>query len=218
MVKNPPVSDLNLLSAWQDGDQAAGQELFLRHFDRLLQFFWNKVPCGAEDLVQETLLACHVSRSRIEVPFSVYLYAVARRRLLAHWEKAYRTQRRIEPLVTSAAEVAKSPTTLIVEKEETRLLLRALRDLPVDHQLLLELFYWENLSGRELAVVLEIPEGTVRTRLRRARAMLEEAITRLADSPRLAETTSANLDTWANQVALLAPATQAQPGDDRTSD
>ena len=50
----------------------------------------------------------------------------------------------------------------------------------VELQVALELHYWEDLSGPELAAVLEIPEGTVRSRLRRGRELLQEAFARVA--------------------------------------
>lgn len=77
-------------------------------------------------------------------------------------------------------------------------MLRALRCIPLDHQILVEPFYWEGLTGPDLATVLEVPEGTVRTRLRRARALLAEKIEELADSP--------NLEDWARHIVSLIPA------------
>jgi RNA polymerase sigma-70 factor (ECF subfamily) len=76
-------------------------------------------------------------------------------------------------------------------------LLHALRRLPMDHQITLELYYWENLSGSELAEVLEVPEGTVRGRIRRAKTLLEASLAELAESPQQLESTVANLEGWA---------------------
>ena len=58
------------------------------------------------------------------------------------------------------------------QHEEQRLLLEALRRIPLDLQIAIELHYWEGMSGPDLAQVLDIPEGTVRSRLRRAREPL----------------------------------------------
>jgi RNA polymerase sigma factor (sigma-70 family) len=52
----------------------------------------------------------------------------------------------------------------------------ALHSLPLDLQLLFEGRYLEDLSGAELAEIFGIPEGTVRSRLSRARRLLNEAI------------------------------------------
>jgi RNA polymerase sigma-70 factor (ECF subfamily) len=49
----------------------------------------------------------------------------------------------------------------------------ALRRLPVELQVVVELHYWEEQSTAEMAEVLEVPQGTVKSRLRRAREQLE---------------------------------------------
>ena len=76
-------------------------------------------------------------------------------------------------------------------------MLHALRAIPIDLQIALELFYWEKLSAPELAEVLEIPEGTVRSRLRRAREALEQRLRALESSPERLASTLSNLEGWA---------------------
>ena len=57
-------------------------------------------------------------------------------------------------------------------------MLAALNGLPLDLQIALELYYWEELSVVEVAAVLEVPEGTVKSRLHRARQLLREQLDR----------------------------------------
>ena len=62
----------------------------------------------------------------------------------------------------------------------------ALRRIPLELQVALELYYWEGMAGPELAAALDLPEGTVRTRLRRGRQLVREQLTELgapADEP-----------------------------------
>ncbi len=54
-----------------------------------------------------------------------------------------------------------------------RLLLAALREIPLEYQVLLEPYNWEQLATAEIAEVLEIPGGSVRRRLVRARELVE---------------------------------------------
>ena len=77
------------------------------------------------------------------------------------------------------------------------MLLQALRKIPLDHQIVLELYYWEKLSAREVAEVVQVPEGTARTRIRRAKQLLEEEMAKLMGNKDQLETTIANLDSWA---------------------
>ena len=65
---------------------------------------------------------------------------------------------------------------------------------------MLELQYWESLSNAEIAEVLELPLGTVKTRLRTARLALEERVTELAGSPEALRSTLDTLQLWADRV------------------
>ena len=64
---------------------------------------------------------------------------------------------------------------------------------------MLELYYWESMTAKDLGEVLEIPEGTVRGRIRRAKQLLEEQLTQLAETDDLKSTMS-NLDSWAKSL------------------
>ena len=84
------------------------------------------------------------------------------------------------------------------------LLLAGLRRIPVDCQVALELLYWEKMTTVEMAAALGIPEGTVKSRLRRGRALLREAIEARASSPDLATSTLGGIETWARALRARA--------------
>lgn len=193
------ADDFELLQAWRDGDNAAGNALFDRHFDSLYRFFRNKVAQGAEDLVQQTFLACVQARDRFrgDSSFRTYLFTAARSKLYTHLDKRRREGERVDWGVTSCADLGISPTGILAKNEEQRLLLLGLRQLPLDLQVALELFYFEQLRGPELAQILDIPEGTVRSRLRRGQTLLREHLARLAASPSQVESTMGDLEGWA---------------------
>ncbi len=192
--------DFELLERWRGGDDAAGNTLFERHFRSVNRFFRSKVDGGVEDLVQATFLSCVEGRDRFEgrSSFRGYLFGIARNRLLL-W---YRQRRRdpVDAEAASAVDLGASPSRAIAGREEERLLLLALRRLALDHQITLELFYWEELKGHELAEVLGISPHTVRSRLSRARQALREAVERVAADPALAESTLGDLEGWAQAL------------------
>ena len=201
-------TDGELLAAWRTGDDAAGRELFARHFDGLYRFFANKVGRGIEDLVQETFLACVEHRGDIrEVSsFRGFLYGVARRRLYRKWRDENRGAGAIDIGLTSVAELGPSPSAIAADAQEQKLILGALRRIPLEFQIALELFYWEDLRASELAAVLEIPEGTVRSRLRRGRQLLEKQINLLAKTGRHADDVTGDLEQWARSIrAVISP-------------
>lgn len=190
--------DEELLDAWRGGDKKAGSALFHRHFEPLRRFFANKVGRDTEDLVQQTFAACVDASTRFagRSSFRTFLFAIAHNILRAYFRK----RRPQEPLGDrSIEELGAGPSTIVAARREQRTLLRALRELPLSFQVVLELYYWEQLSGRELGEILEIPEDTARSRLRRGKQLLLEAMVRLQEGPP-AETTDDDLERWAGEV------------------
>jgi len=154
--------DLELVSAWRRGDADAGERLVGRHLEAVHRFFSNKVRGSADDLVQKTFLACVESVEGFEgrSSFRSYLFAIARNVLHRH----YRDGGGFDPLTVSAANCMADEHSVadrVETREEQRLLLVALRTLPLELQTLLELAYWEGLADRELAEVLQVPSGTI---------------------------------------------------------
>ena len=170
-------TDLELLERWRAGDPRAGSGLVKRHFQALHRFFSSKAQAQVEDLVQQTFVACVESRDafRGESSFRAYLFGLARFQLLTYYRKKHRTQG-LDFTNTSVRDLGISPTGLLAQQEDQRLLALALRQVPVDQQIALELTYWEGLSAPEIARVLSIPENTVYSRLRRAKEHLKTAL------------------------------------------
>lgn len=200
------ADDWGLLFAWRNGDNNAGERLATRYFGLLTRFFLNKVknPDDAADLVSETFLGCTSGRDRIEASgsFRSYLFAVAMNKLRGYFRKQAKRRRELSDFedICVAHSLPKSPTSLIARAQESRLLVRALRRLSLDKQIILELNYFEDLRGPEIAELLGLPTATVYTHLRRGKQRLAEIIQQIADSPQLAESTVCGVDTWALQV------------------
>lgn len=198
---SPAVDDHALVDAWQRGDKQAGVQLFDRYFAPISRFFRNKLPDQAEDLIQQTFAALLEGRGRLRTStsFRAYLFGIAHNLLRAQL-RALDRGRALDPLEHSLAELAPSPSVLLGQQAEQQLLLRALRRLPLEHQIALELHYWEDLNAAEIAEILAVPHSTMRSRLARARELLEQAVRELADSPELSQSTVDGLDVWAEQI------------------
>jgi RNA polymerase sigma factor (sigma-70 family) len=202
-------SDVELLAAWVGGDTVAGNALVRRHFDALFRFFRSRVDDGVADLVQQTFLASVETSRRIpeQAGFRAWLFGIARNKLLLH-QRAHGRKRDLVGADAVVDALGDEPDDvslggLVDMREEQRLLLRGLRRLPIDLQLALVLSYWEGLSGTEIAQVLEIPVGTVKTRLRRARELLKSTIEALADDSNTLTVTVRDLDRWARSLRDL---------------
>ena len=174
----PVRGETELLDAWERGDERAAQELLARHFDRLFRFFELSAPGTAEDLVQETLLAVLEGRERFrgDANFGAYLMGIARNKVLMYWRTRSRRPREVDVGALSLEALGASATSVIAHRDSERRLLLALREIPLADQILLQLHYWDALTGPQLAVALDVPEGTVRSRLRGAKARLRDFV------------------------------------------
>jgi RNA polymerase sigma factor (sigma-70 family) len=193
--------DRELLEAWRGGDTQAGAKLYDRHVGAVARFFRNKLPDQAEELMQQTFLTLVESRDRIRegVTFRAFLLGIARHKLLHCLEKLAKA-RTVDHESDSVAELAPGPSTVMARKREQRLLLEGLRRIPVEHQIALELFYWEGLSAAEIAEVFGISHSAMRSRMAKARALLEEQMSKLADSTDLLNSTVAGFDGWVAEI------------------
>jgi RNA polymerase sigma-70 factor (ECF subfamily) len=202
------ADDTQLYEQWRGGDRDAGTKLVERHYDSVHRFLATKAGPHADDLVQRTFLACaNLERGyRGESSFRAYLFGVARYILFEYFRGRVRDGK-IDPdfSVSSACELAPGPSTFASDRVEQRLLVQALRSLPLDIQMTLELFYWEEMSVGELAAALEIPPGTVKSRLFRGRTLLKEAMEAAPMTPDETASVRLLLADWAeNMRARLA--------------
>jgi RNA polymerase sigma-70 factor (ECF subfamily) len=172
------TDDAELLARWRAGDAAAGRELFVRHRASVARVFRHKADDALPDLVQNTFLRCVEAREELREPdrFRAFLLGIARHELLRWLQLRAGVRGRVDAMETSIAALQTAPSQRLDATRTRHRLIAALRSLPIDLQIALELHYWEHLSGRELAGVLGVPEGTVRTRLRAARMRLRDAL------------------------------------------
>lgn len=193
--------DRALLQRWRAGDRAAGEVLLRRHFRSVYAFFANKLGGPVDDLIQDTFRACVEGRDGIRdgSSFRAYLLATARYQLVMHFRRLRPTVE-LDPSRASVEQLVSSPSVLIARHQDQRLLLAALRGLPLDLQILLELTYWESLTSAEIAEVLGVAVGTVKSRLRRAREALAERFSVLASGEAIRVATVDELERWARSI------------------
>jgi len=134
---------------------------------------------AAEDILQESFLRLfsYADTLRTDVPLEPWLYRVAVN-LSYTWAK--KRKRWIRPLGgvldRLAAPLHLLPERMVESKELQETVRQAIGKLPLTHRAVVVLFYLEGLSLREIAGILEIPEGTVKSRLYYARKSLKELL------------------------------------------
>lgn len=189
------IADLELLDRWCAGDASAGNELLHRHFTSLYGFFRHKTDGEVDDLVQETLLQCVKSRATFQrqSTFRTYLFAIARHVLFHHWRKRTSARATIDFDEISIEALTTSAGTQLARREDRARLVAALATLPLDQQILLELYYWEALDRDQLAEVFAVEPATIGSRLFRARQALKACLDARGGGP----ASDAELETWA---------------------
>jgi RNA polymerase sigma factor (sigma-70 family) len=197
--------DNDLLDKWRGGEEEAGCALFDRYSTGVCRFFRGKVANDevANDLAQKTFLALVEGRDRIRNDTSVrsYIFGVAHNLFREHLRRAVREP--VDGSVTSAHDLGPTASALIGTVQTNRLLLEALRRIPLDLQIIYELRIWEELTVPEIAAIVDAPEGTIKTRLRAGKEKLALEMKRLAASSRGLDSTSTTLDGWAAWVRGL---------------
>jgi RNA polymerase sigma-70 factor (ECF subfamily) len=189
--------DQQLYDAWSTGDRVAGNTLVDLYFARLRLYFVTRAAGEHEDLVQTTFLRLSESHDKYRGgSFRAFLFGIARNVFFEHLHERYRLAA-IDPLTDSFAQLTRSGfTARLAEREEHRLLLDALMSLPLEVQELLELYYWQQFKGREIAVILDIPAPTVRGRLITARRRLCESFCQLRGKPHAIEFDEEEVKAW----------------------
>lgn len=199
--------DDELLSGWQAGDAAAGNAFVDRHFAAIGRFFRNKVASEDDvaELVGQTFLGCTTGKDRYrgEASARQFLYAIAQNVLRKYIRGRYK--RRSEEVDFAAVCVQDalpaSMSSIVAHKREAQSLVQALREIPVDDQVVLELMYFEGLSGAEAAALLGVPEGTIRGRIARGRQRLRERVAALLAATPAAEAVSPEqIERWASEL------------------
>jgi RNA polymerase sigma factor (sigma-70 family) len=175
-VRADRPSEVELLEQWCEGSMQAGDLLLRRCFPLLYRFFSNKVGDATDDLVQQTLIGCMRNRDKILESgcFRMYLFKIARCRLYDHLRALRRRDGYVDDDFEQDAIVppTMTNTSRLGRERAAHAVRETLRRLPVDMQMVVEMHYWEDQSTAEIAEVLDIAQGTVKSRLRRARESL----------------------------------------------
>lgn len=183
--------DVELLEAWRVGDERAGRALFERYFGPVARFFSVRVSADVDDLIQQTFEACVGGRDRVRdgASFRAYVFGVAYNVLRAHFRASRRAAVALDEHDTLPGD-RPGPSTWMRAREDEQILQEGLRQLPRPLRSALELHYFEGLPASDIARILGLPEGTVRSRLRRGRRLLRIALWGSGVAPSATESTT----------------------------
>jgi RNA polymerase sigma-70 factor (ECF subfamily) len=179
-------TDEELFELCRERDGRAWETLIQRHQDRVLnlayQFTGNREQ--ARDLAQEIFVRLYQTMESFQSgrSFRVWLYSVGRNLCIDHYRRERRERRRDERPVDEIRDLAsplETPEQNLAKREREALLFRALDGLGSISREAIVMKDLQNLSLDEIARTLEVPLGTVKSRLARARLELGKSILRL---------------------------------------
>ena len=166
-------SDAQLLLRIADEDREAFRLLVGRHGDRIFRFALSltRSPHLAEEVLQETMMAVWKGAKRFKGRSKVTTWLLGIAKNQAH--NLLRREERGRRL-PEAADRVPDPSS---EAEMSVQVERAVDALPEAQREVLHLVFYENLTVRETAELLGVPEGTVKSRMHHARKRLAEELT-----------------------------------------
>ena len=181
-----PDPDRELVQRWQAGDAASFDALVRRHQRRVFGLLMRMLGSAqdAEDVAQETFLNLHRHghRFRSEARFSTFVYRVAVNAALNRRRSLGRRRARMEALEARQAAgddlpaSPRSPEDSALGGEAQAQVHGAILGLPPKLRAPLVLYDIEGMPYSEVAAVLELAEGTVKSRIHRARQALRESL------------------------------------------
>jgi RNA polymerase sigma-70 factor (ECF subfamily) len=186
-----PLSDHALLEATRAGDEAAFGILVGRYRNQIVSYVYRMLNDydGAVDLAQETFVRVYqaAERYRTTYAFSTYIYRIATNLAISELRK--RKRRRLVSLTgffqeseSGEAREFNPPDggalqdAVLVDTERREAVARAITTLPDKYRAPLVLRDVEGKSYEEIARIMETSEGTVKSRISRARGLLRDKL------------------------------------------
>lgn len=185
------MDDHALLAATRSGDEAAFAEIVRRYKNLITNFVYRMLNDydRAVDLAQETFVRVYMNAERYQAnySFSTYIYRIASN--LAISELRQRKRRRLIPIPTFFSDkeneeveidmpdrAQKSAEQAMIEDERRQAVARAITSLPEKYRTVIVLRDIEGRSYEEISAILDMSDGTVKSRINRARNLLKEKL------------------------------------------
>ena len=183
------LSDHQLIEATKSGDEAAFGEIMRRYRSPITNYIYRFLNDYEEavDLAQETFVRVYfaIERYHTEYAFSTYIYRIAtnlaiselrkrKRRKLVSLTGFFQSRDGGEPQEFNPADDGPLPDKVLVDTERRNAIARAISTLPEKYRAPLILRDVDGRTYEEIAGILQTSEGTVKSRISRARGFLRE--------------------------------------------
>lgn len=190
-VSGDPQSDHNLLARTCAGDEAAFAEIVARYRNPLTNYIHRLLNDydTAIDLTQETFVRLYGARERYhtDYAFSTYIYRIAtnlaisemrkrRRRKLVSFASIFKSKGDQEAREFDPPDERPLADSELIGREQQHAVRRAIASLPTNYRVPVVLRDIEGLSYEEISQTLAVSEGTIKSRISRARGLLRQKL------------------------------------------
>ena len=181
-IENYIVStDQQLVACVLSGDPVAFEHLFNRYRDSIYQLYVQRTGGNADDasdLLQETFVKVYVNLHRYNAAytFGQWVYTIARNTFVDYVRRR-QDDLPIDERFAAPASSAPTPEESVINGQQRRQLENYLERLSPRYRKLIEMRFFEEYSYEEIAAKLDLPLGTVKTQIHRARERMCRFIT-----------------------------------------
>jgi RNA polymerase sigma-70 factor (ECF subfamily) len=182
--------DAALIRRARAGDQLAMDELVQRHYRNVfnLAFRLSNNYDDAQDIVSEAFIRVHnaLPNFRGDASFSTWLHRIVKNVFLDERKKQrIRTHSSLEEMVEledssvsrQVEDPSPGPQAAVERDERSTIIQQAVMTLPQNQRLMIGLYHFQHRSYEEIAEIMGLPIGTVKSRLNRARLALKNKLT-----------------------------------------
>ncbi len=192
------LSDVELMLAVKDGSTDAFAELVSRHRERLINFFYRSLwdRSLSEDFAQEVFLRVYRAADHYEptAKFTTFLYRVAKHILIDHYRSTGSQPHSISLYAGASATgsdedsrlldrlegASESPDAGLLATEVERTIMQAVEQLPIEQRMVFVMSEIDGMKYQDIAEALDIPVGTVKSRMHTAFNRLRDLLKDLA--------------------------------------
>jgi len=185
--------DKELVLRVQQGDKSAYDLLVIKYQHKIIQLVnrYVKDPSEAQDVAQETFIKAYraLGNFRGDSAFYTWLYRIAintaKNYLVARTRRGFDSQVDVQDAeqIENAPQLQgmDTPERLLLNEEIVEVIKTAIEKLPEEMRIAIMLREFEGMSYEEIALAMDCPVGTVRSRIFRAREAIDNKLTPLLD-------------------------------------
>lgn len=174
------MEEIKLVQQLKAGDKRAFDTLYEVYKNILLRMAYlvSGNMSDAEDIVQETFVKCylHIGGLKKAEGFKPWLFQILYRTAYRQTKKRGREIPKEDMGVQAESTDGVTPLDRIVRTEKEKMVYDAVQGLDVKHRTAIVMYYYNEMTAKEIARILGCTQGTVKSRLHNARKKLKGAL------------------------------------------